>query len=79
MLAHFNPYPHNKILDQTKLVAFVDNKLNVTKMIVSVFDRVENIVGKGEIACTSDFSFSTTFSKDFFPRPIKRCHCVGMG
>ena len=26
-------------------------------MIISVFDRVENIVGKGEIACTSNFSF----------------------
>ena len=27
-------------------------------MIISVFDRVENIVGKGEIACASNFSFS---------------------
>ena len=27
-------------------------------MIISVFDRVENIVGKGEIACTSNLSFS---------------------
>ena len=27
-------------------------------MIISVFDRVENIVGKEEIACTSNFSFS---------------------
>ena len=26
-------------------------------MIIFVFDRVENIVGKGEIACTSNFSF----------------------
>ena len=31
--------------------AFAD-KLNVTKMILSVFDRVENLVEKGEIACT---------------------------
>ena len=31
---------------------------NVTKLIISVFDRAENIVGKGEIACTSNFSFS---------------------
>ena len=38
--------------------AFVDNKLNVTKMIISVFDKVEDIVGKGDIACTSNFSFS---------------------
>ena len=27
-------------------------------MIISVFDRVESIMGKGEIACTSNFSFS---------------------
>ena len=27
-------------------------------MIISVFNRVENTVGKGEIACTSNFSFS---------------------
>ena len=43
----FNSFPHDKILDQTKLKAFADDKLNVTKMIISVFDRVENIVGKG--------------------------------
>ena len=49
-----NPFPHNKILDQTKLKAFTDDKLSVTKMIVSVFDRVENIAGKREIACTSN-------------------------
>ena len=41
-----NPFPHNKILDQAKLKAFADDKLNVTKMIISFFDRVKNIVGK---------------------------------
>ena len=54
---HFNPLPDDKILDETKLKAFAD-KLNVTKLIISVFDRVKNIVQKGEIACTSNFSFS---------------------
>ena len=57
-IPNFNPFPHEKILDQTKLKAFADNKLKVSKIIISVFDRVENIVGKGEIACTSNFSFS---------------------
>ena len=56
--AVLNPLPDNKILDWSKLKAFADDKLNVTKIIISVFDRVENIVGKGEIACTSNFSFS---------------------
>ena len=50
-----NPFQHNKILDQTKLKAFADDKLNVTKMIIPVFDRVENIVGKGEIAHYEQF------------------------
>ena len=27
---------------------FADNKVNVAKMTISVFDRAENIVGKGE-------------------------------
>ena len=53
----FNPLPDDKILDQTNLKAFADDKLNVTTITVSVFDNVENIVEKGEIACTSNFSF----------------------
>ena len=57
-LYRVNPLPDDKILDQTKLKAFADDKLNVTKIIISVLDRVENIVGKGEIAFTSNFSFS---------------------
>ena len=32
-------------------------------MIISVFDSVENIVGKGEIACTNNFSFSNNVFK----------------
>ena len=55
---HVLPLPDDKILDQIKLKAFADDKLIVTKMIISVFDRVEKIVGKGEIAWASNFSFS---------------------
>ena len=68
-----NPFPHDKVLDQTKLKAFADDKLNVTKMIIPVFDRVENIVGK------AISPFPTMFSIGFFPRGVKRCHCVGVG
>ena len=46
-----------------KLKAFADDKLNVTKIIISVSDRVETVVGKGEIACTSNFSFSHNIFK----------------
>ena len=51
----FNPFLHDKILYQTKLKAFADDKLDVTKKIISVFDRVENIVGKEEIARYEQF------------------------
>ena len=61
---HFplNPFPHDKILNQTKLKAFADDN----------FDRVENIVGKGEIACTSNFLFfPQCFLKASFPEASK--------
>ena len=53
-----NPLTDDKNFDWSKLKALADDKLNVTKMIISVYDRVENIVGKREFACTSNFSFS---------------------
>ena len=62
-----NPFPHKKILDQTKLKAFADNKLNVTKIIISVLDTVENIVEKGEIAPDAQFLiFPQCFQKASF-------------
>ena len=39
-------------------------------MIMSVFDRVENSVGKGKIACKSNFSLShNVFKKASNPEP----------
>ena len=49
--------------DQVK--EFADDKFNVTNMIISVFVEVENIVGKGEIACTSNFCFCHNVFKRF--------------
>ena len=37
---------NDKILDITKWKAFVDNKLNVVLGVISVFDRLENIIGE---------------------------------
>ena len=48
-------------------------------MIMSVVDRVENIVGKGENAGYQHFLFPQRFEKALFLRQVKRCHCVGMG
>ena len=46
----FNSLPNNKILGWTNLKAFADDKLDFANIMISVKDRVENIVGKGENA-----------------------------
>ena len=44
----FNSLPHDKILDQSKLKAFADNKINVNEKLKFGLGGVENIVEKGE-------------------------------
>ena len=62
-----NSLSNNKILDMTKLKAFADDKLNIAKMTISVFDRVENTVWKGENAGYQHFLlFLQCFSKPSF-------------
>ena len=48
----FNSLPKHNFLDLTKFKAFADDKLDVVKLMISVFDKVKNIVGKGENAAT---------------------------
>ena len=61
-----NPFPHNKILEPKKWKAFADGKLKVTKMIISVFDRVENIVKKRRTFLYKQFLlFPQCFQKAF--------------
>ena len=43
-----NPLPNDKILDQSKLKAFANKKINVTQKLNFVSDKAEIIVGKGE-------------------------------
>ena len=45
-----NSLPSNNFLDLTEFKAFADDKLDVAKIMISVFDRVEVIVGKEENA-----------------------------
>ena len=64
--------PNNNFLDLAKLKAFADNKLNVAKIMISVFDRVENIVGKGENASYQHFLlFPQCFQKASLPESVK--------
>ena len=56
--------------DQTESICRRQIKCN--EMIISVFDRVENIAGKGEKACTSKILlFSPRFQKASSPDPSK--------
>ena len=56
----------------TKLKAFPDNKIDVAQMMIPVFDRVENIVGKGENAGYQHFLLvPQCFSKPSSLRSLK--------
>ena len=56
-------------MDVTKLKTFADDKINVAKTTISVFDRKENTEEKGE---TSIFSFSHyVFKRLFFLGSLK--------
>ena len=45
-----NSLPNVKIFYVTKLKAFAGDKINIAHTMISVFNKVENIVGKGENA-----------------------------
>ena len=62
-----NPLPNDKILDRSKLKAFPDDKINVTKHLKFGMGWVENIVGNGENAGYQHFLlFSQCFQKAIF-------------
>ena len=48
-------------------------------MVISVFDRVENIVGKGEIAWTSNFSFTHNVFKRLLSQTCQKVSLCGKG
>ena len=79
-----NPFPNSKILDHSKLKAFADDKIDVSKRLISVWGRVENIVGNGENAGYWHFLvFPQCFEEPVLTEPykpgivwkmVKRCH-----
>ena len=73
----FHPLPSDKFWAPTKLKAFADNKYNYAKMLISLFNRVENIVGKGENAGYQHFLlFPQCFLRGLFLRVVKSRDCV---
>ena len=59
----FNSLPLDKILDQSKLKAFADDKLDVCQKRNLVLGKIENI--------GYQFFPLPTFSKCFFPKVVK--------
>ena len=77
-LKSVNCLPNDKILDcSSKLKAFADNKINVTKELKLVLGREENVVGKEKMLVTNQML--VLFSKGFFHRGVKSWGCVVKG
>ena len=68
MFVTIHSLPNDIILGMSKFEASADDKFSVTEIMGFVFERVENIVGKGENAGYQHFLvFPTMFSKGFLP------------
>ena len=79
-ISMFKSLPNKEVLDMSKMNTLADNKFNGAKMMISVFDRVENMVGKGENADYQHFLlFPQCFPKPSFLRFIKSLDCVIKG
>ena len=50
-----NSSTNYKFLDWTKLKAWADDELDIAQMVISVFNRMEHIVRKGQNAGDQDF------------------------
>ena len=50
MMFSVNSLPNNNLLDCTEFNVFADDKFKVAKILITAFDRIENIVGKIENA-----------------------------
>ena len=73
---NLNSLPNDKILDQSKLKAFADDKICYRKMEIW-FGKGRKHCGKRRKCWLPAFSpFPTMFSKGFLYRVIKTCDCV---
>ena len=72
-----NSLPKDKILDWSKLKVFADDNIRSAKIKIFVFDRVENIVGKGVNCGLPAFSpFPSILSKGLVLKVVKSQDCV---
>ena len=69
---HCNPFTNKKILDQSKLKDFANDKIKCGSKIEFIFGSVEHIVGKGENAGYQHFHlFPQVFHKAYFSGSFK--------
>ena len=68
-----------QILDSSKLKEFADDNFKFDETGRKLSKRVENTVGKGEIARYEQFLLFPQCFQKTLPRGVKICHCVGMG
>ena len=73
----FNPFPNNKILDSSKLKEFADNNSKFDENGGMLSKRVENTVGKGEIAHYEQFLLFLQCFQDLYCRHLKTRACLG--
>ena len=74
------PIPKRQILDSSKLKEFADDNFKFDERDRKLLKRVENTVGKGEIARYEQISlFPTVFSKDLYCRHVKTRPLFGKG
>ena len=67
-----NPFPDDKILDRSKLKLSAGNSFTFDENSRKFSKRVENTVGKGEIACYEQFLlFPQCFQQARFPEASK--------
>ena len=71
-----NPFPNDKFLALPKSLQMTT--LNLMKL-AEFSRRVENTVGKGEIACYEQFLLFPQHFQDMFARNVKTRVCFGKG
>ena len=64
-----NSLPNDRILDRSKLKPFGGDNIKVFRKMIFVFDRVENIVGKGKKCCF--LLFPQCFRKNSYSGSLK--------
>ena len=76
---HFKPFPKRQILNSSKLKEFADNNFKFDENGGKFIKQVENTVGKGDFACTSNFSFSLRVFRNLVLQTLKNQGLFGKG